>query len=150
MCSLSCASPPPITHSSDSALADSFVQIDGVQEAVAAPSSDGSSTAKRPTLRIYFDEPATTDLGAITTDSLKLVWNSPPMAYVLWVRNVLWQSLPYDNSKRVEFTTVLLALDLPNSRVYRGDLYPTIGDPDAKFGVGEWAPRPFDRHPRDG
>lgn len=70
-----CAFAPPATRSSDPALADSLAQIDGVQDAVAAPSSDGSPTAKRLTLRIYLDEPATADLSTITTDSSKLAWN---------------------------------------------------------------------------
>ncbi|MBC7591912.1 MAG: hypothetical protein H7226_12845 [Salinibacterium sp.] len=59
------------------------------------------------------------------------------MAYSLQVRSGPRQSVPYDNSKRVDLTTVLPALDLPNSRVYQGDLYPTIGDLEAKFGVRE-------------
>ena len=53
-------------------LADSLAKIDGVQDAVAAPSSDGSPTAKRLTLRIYLGKPVTADFSAITTDSLKL------------------------------------------------------------------------------
>lgn len=41
----------------------------------------------------------------------------------------------YDNSKRLDLTTVFPQLDLPGSRVYKGDLYPTISDLEAKFGA---------------
>ncbi|MBC7591911.1 MAG: hypothetical protein H7226_12840 [Salinibacterium sp.] len=63
-----CAVAPPATRSPDPALADSLAKIDGVQDAVAAPSFDGSPTAKRLTLRIYLAKPATADFSAITTD----------------------------------------------------------------------------------
>ena len=138
-----CAVAPPATRTPDPALgelADSLTQIDGVQDAVAAPSYDGSPNAKRLTLRIYLDEPATGDIVTIATDSLRLGWKFDgftPVAYSLQVWSGPRQSVPYDNSKRVDLTTALPALDLPNSRVYKGDLYPTIADLEAKFGARE-------------
>ena len=64
---------------------------------MAAPSADGSPTAKRLTLRIYPDEPATGDIVTIATDSLRLGWKLDgftPVAYSLQVWNGPPQSVP--------------------------------------------------------
>ena len=122
------------------ALADSIAQIDGVQDAVAVAPYDGSPTAKSLTVRIYLDEPTTGDLAAITTEALQLAWrftDFKPASYTAQVWNGTQQSPPYDNSKRVDLTTVFPELDLPDSRVYKGDLYPSISDLEAKFGPRE-------------
>lgn len=114
--------------------------LTGLALPVAAPSYDGSPSAKRLTLRIYLDEPATGDLVTVSTESLKFGWKVDeftPVSSVLQVWNGRRQTPRYDNAKRVDLTPVLDQLDLPNSRVYKGDLYSTIGDLEAKFGARE-------------
>ena len=121
-------------------LADSLVQIDDVQDALAAPGSDGSPSAKRRTLRIYLDEPATGAIVTIDTDSLRLGGKFDgftPVAYVLQVWNGPRQTPPYDNSKRVDLAPVLDRLDLPTSRAYKGDPTASTDDLWAKFGARE-------------
>lgn len=61
--------------------------------------------------------------GFTPVSSIARVWNGPR------------QSPPYDNSKRDDLETVIPALGLPGSRVYKGDLYPTISDLEAEFGA---------------
>ena len=138
-----CAFAPPETRTPDPALrelADSLTRIDGVQDAVAAPSYDGSPSAKRLTMRIYLDEPAFGDLAAISTQSLELGWKFDgftPASYVLQVWNGPRQTPPYDNSKRVDLAPVLDRLDLPTSRAYKGDPTASTDDLWAKFGARE-------------
>ena len=71
--------------------------LTGLAVAVAAPSYDGSPNAKRLTLRIYLDEPATGDIVTIATDSLRLGWKFDgftPVAYSLQVWSGPRQSVP--------------------------------------------------------
>ncbi|QNE47950.1 hypothetical protein F1C58_14290 [Glaciihabitans sp. INWT7] len=136
-----CAFAVPSTRTTDPALvalAAKVAEIDGVQDAAAVPSYDGSPTAQRLGIRIYLDEPATGDLAAITTDALRLAWGFrgfTPVSYTVQVWNGPRQSPPYDNTKRVDLTPVLDQLDLPTSRVYKGDLTASIEDLSAKFGA---------------
>ncbi len=112
--------------------------LTGLSLAVAAPSYDGSPRAKRLTLRIYLDEPATGDLVTVRTESLKLGWKFDEFTAVsapLRVWNGPRQIPRYDNAKRVDLAAVLDQLDLPTSRVCKGDLTASTDDLSAKFGV---------------
>jgi len=65
------------------------------------------------------------------TDSFKLACHTRgfiPVASSLQVWNGPRQSVPCDDSKRVDLAMVLPALDLPGSRGYKGDLYPAISN----------------------
>ncbi|MHC5797716.1 hypothetical protein ACVXZ4_16325 [Lacisediminihabitans sp. FW035] len=138
-----CAFAPPSARTPDPALvslAAEVAALDGVQDAAAVPSYDGSPTARRLGIRIYLDEPATGDLAAITTEALRLAWGFrgfTPVSYTVQVWNGPRQTPPYDNSKRVDLSTVLDQLDLPTSRVYKGDLIASIDDLTAEFGARE-------------
>ena len=135
-----CAFAPPATRTPDPALASlatELAAVDGVQDAVATFSYDGSPTIKRLNVRIYLREPANGDLSAITTETLRKAWNFTgfePSAYSFQVWNGPKQLPPYDYSKRVDLTTVFPQLDLPDSRVYKSDLYVSSADLKAKFG----------------
>ncbi|QNE48612.1 hypothetical protein F1C58_16255 (plasmid) [Glaciihabitans sp. INWT7] len=134
-----CALAPPTVRTPDpslAALSDEIAAIDGVQDAVATTSYDGSPATKRIIARIYLDEPATADVPSVAQATLLHLWQFDgfaPSGYTVEMWSGPKQSPPYDNTKRVDLTETLPLLQIPGARAFKGDLYLSASDLEAKF-----------------